>query len=150
MESKGYLIRPLAADDIADIMPLCKSFCDELGWPFDLCSSQKTLNSVVKNNWFGAVALDGDKHVGLAAAALAPFYTDANSFRTVELSWHADPSLNSYARARIMILLFDEMEKWADEHNAPLWIYVSRKSTMNFLEKRGYAAQEIKYSKKSF
>lgn len=141
-------IRAAKTGDIPGLVPLCKAFCCEMGFPFDEESVKITmLKHMQDENCLVLVAEENERLVGLGGVMTAPSYTDYTALRAIETVWHSDPRLSPLKRARIMVMLFDEMEAWVKEKGLPFHISSGNPRTEDFLLKRGYDIKEVHYCK---
>ncbi|MFZ3043569.1 MAG: hypothetical protein WA058_00455 [Minisyncoccia bacterium] len=122
-----------------------------MGYPFDPVSVATFLRVSMQNGWCVSVVEDGDEIIGLCGVMIVPHYANFAYFQATEFVWHSIPSLSHLKRAKAMILMLEEMERFAENKKLKLSVSTSTNfpSLAEFMEKRKYVKVESVYAKEN-
>ena len=115
---------------------MIKSFCDEMGFPFDMTTLIHFMMQCIKMGWMLDIVEEKGEFIGMGGVRIASHFADVNYKMGVEFVWHSLPSLPKLKRAKIMLTLWDRMERFCDSNNIPLIIGVNEKGKSGGLGKR--------------
>jgi hypothetical protein len=143
-------IKPVTKNDLHICLPLIKSFCDEMGYPFDADSLIEFMTSCIDRKWYLTVVEDNGHLIGMGGAMIAPHYADRNHLQAIEFVWHSRPDIPKMTRAKVMILLAEDMERYAHEKGYPLVLSsngLKSGGLATFLERRGYVLTDCVFTR---
>lgn len=133
------IIRPTTQEDTMKLLPMIKSFCEEMNYPFEMTSLVFFILECHKQKWMLDVVEEDGEFLGLGGVALQPHFCNNSIIQGIEYVWHSLPSLPDYKRAKIMLALLSRMESFTEKHHVPLVLSVSYTSKLGkYLEKKGY------------
>jgi len=142
-------IRPLDIEDIPMVVGMLREFAEEMGYPFDEITAHRLLELGISVGWLQSVCEEAGKPIGACCAMIAPHLADSASLMAIEYVWHSLPSLSGSKRARVMVALLNEMERFAKSKNICLVVSTSEqyKNLGKYCERKGYKLNEHVYRK---
>lgn len=121
------------------------------GIVYDPNTTIRVLLNVITGAGAGWIAVEGHRIIGAAILLVIPRIANLNQRIASEVTWHPEPTLSKFKKFKVMAMLLEAMEGWAETFKMPLVVATNsegqRASVGKYLSRRGYCACDTAWQK---